>query len=390
MVKSDRKYSESSEDGTTTSLSGSNTGNSHNLTRRRVIKLAGVGGITGGVWGVPTVSGKEDGNVEIVTLADGDCPVKTQKVPERWYNHTKNARKVKDSLSIALENQAGIHAVAMGRSEEKIDGFRKHNITITISPGKDTTVIPSEKNGIPVNIKRDEGVQLSDSCDIDATYYDEQPSSIEGGILWNSPDCGAGTLCCRVKWYNNGSWDKYMLSSRHIYTGELCDHNDPNNRDWCQYNDTVVGTCVKEWQRYDSVLLNLDQTNRDYAARIVTNAQPIEGRVTPDGLDCFKSNDTRIEQNGVSSGYDDGEIISTNADSHNCTYNNNINGMVSSTLSSINGDSGGPQYYTENGKIYIVGMHVGSLDGDTVGMSAAHLNDKEGLWFGPGTESGSC
>jgi len=366
------------------------------ISRRDALKLAGVGGIIAGLGTSPVVANNHSDEVEITTLMDGDCVVETRKVPQEWYNHTQASRNAKNGLLRSLKNKSGIHAVSNGKRDLEIDGYKKHDITVTVSEDRDTDDIPEKVDGIPVTIERSSGFEPN-SCDINPSYYDTQPDPIQGGIVWNSSDCdNPGSLCCRVKWYNNGGWDKYLMSARHIYfNGDSCDHTDPSGNKWYQYEKTHVGTVAKAWQKHDTVLLNLDSTSRDYGNTVINESDPVEGRVTKDGLDCFKSNNTDIEKRGIATGWSHGNITKSNYYAHwTCALNNNVYGCIRTDTANGAGDSGGPTYYKrDDGKIFIAAMHLGFDDNnndESVGMSAAYLNNQEGIWFGPGKENGSC
>jgi len=182
------------------------------------------------------------------------------------------------------------------------------------------------------------------------------------------------------------------MSSRHVITGKFCDHNDPNGQDWNQYDTTKVGTVEKEWQKYDTVLLNLDDTSRDISPDIVNESNKVVGRVTQDGLDCFKSQNTDIKKRGISTGLENDQIVETDADSWDCSLNNNINGLFITDHDRSGGDSGGPHYYeADSGALYLAGMHMGYYDSDeALAISADHIENNENIWFGGNEEDGSC
>jgi hypothetical protein len=358
------------------------------FSRRKALKVVGAGGLTAGVGLVPTVSAGGDDEIEIVVTKERDCVAETRKVPSDWYSHTEQARSAKDSLAGDLEGLTGIHSISRGREEESIEEFSKHNIIVRVSADFDKDVLPDEVDGIPVKVEESERIGLD--CN---NYYNVEPSGeIYGGIRWDAQDGDCGTLCCRVQWENNGSWEEFIMSSRHVITDQFCDHNDPNGQDWNQYDTTKVGTVEKEWQKYDTVLLNLDDTSRDISPDIVNESRKVVGRVTQNGLDCFKSKNTTIRKRGISTGLELDSIEETGADSWDCTYNNNINGLFITNHDRSGGDSGGPHYYEDdNGYLYLAGMHMGYYDpSEALAISADHIESNENIWFGGNEESGSC
>lgn len=358
------------------------------ISRRKALQVVGAGGLAAGIGLVPTVSGEDDDEVEIIVSMERDCVAETRLVPSNWYEHTEQARSAKDTLSNDLAELEGIHSISRGREEENIDGFSRHNITVRVSDSFDKDLLPDEVDGIAVNVEETEGIGLD--CD---NYYNIEPSGeIYGGIRWDAQDGGCGTLCCRVQWENNGSWEEYMMSSRHVITDEFCDHNDPNGQDWNQYDTTKVGTVEKEWQKYDTVLLNLDDTSRDISPDIVNESNKVVGRVTQNGLDCFKSQNTDIKKRGISTGLEIDQIVETDADSWGCSLNDNINGLFITDHDRSGGDSGGPHYYeADNGALYLAGMHMGYYDpNEALAISADHIENNENIWFGGNEEDGSC
>jgi hypothetical protein len=365
-------------------------GSQKKFSRRRLLKYTGAGGILTGLSYTPTAVAESDDRVEIPILKNWDTVIKTASVPRQWYNHTIKSREAKSLIESELLNHPGVNSVGIGKSDTKIGELNTHNITVTVEPGSDASGIPDEVQGIPVKIRYREELPEVGCSD----HYNIEPDPIIGGIRLQDDDrSDCGTIGCRVGYYSNGSWDPYFWSACHTFrndTDEYCGGvNYIEGKDWYQYTSSeTVGVVEEAWQKYDSVLLDLSKTTRNFSWDIVGESASIAGRVTDAGVSYLKSNNKDIIQRGINTGKTQGQITEEHQTKLKCTFDNNLKGMIETNAGAAPGDSGGPGYYIDDGNVYIA-MIVNHGDYSVSrGMSARRMNSEQDFYFGGSPWSG--
>lgn len=360
------------------------------LSRRKTLKLAGASGVIAGLNSIPAVAADNDDTVEITITKKGDCAAETREVPKEWYDHTKQSRDAKSTFMDDIsEHSESIQMVMRGTQEAEIDGYKKHNIKVRMSEDVGPDIpdfLPDKVDGIPVEVEFGPRPQPGGCND----HYNNQPDPMIGGLRMDSSD-SCGTICVRVKDYRGSQdeWVTRMLGARHLFTG-ICNDSDVTGNSWYQYSSTEVGEIDRDWQRLDAVLLDRQHTNRGFGDEIVNEGTTVYGRVTGDGLDCFKSKKTTLKKRGINTGLEKGEITDTSASDWYCS-SNSVSGRVATNHNMNDGDSGGPTYYeNNNGDLWLVMMNHTYSSDHTYGISAEHLNSEEGLWFGGNPNDGPC
>jgi hypothetical protein len=331
-------------------------------TRRSALKSFGISVL--GVGAVPVVSASK--MVTVVTGRSGSEPVATRRVPRRWHEHAKAARRVKANLSQRYAANDAVVDVAIGRGSSKIGDLWTNTVEVDVRRGVASSLsLPDSVEGVAVNAN---AVDRADN-EIDLHFctnmgdYDGVVGGVECRAIQDRDDDldSTATICCPVK---KGS-TQYALVSNHMF---LQDNSQcEGNWDKRLYQDDAndyIGEVERYNQELDYALVKPYDPNMTMQNRIVGESWgngSIVGHATKDALQIYMSGDTPVYKMGVSTGRQSGTIDRIDASYTN--YCPTINGDgIKTTATSATGDSGGPHYVTTKlDGVLITSIHVGTI-----------------------------
>jgi hypothetical protein len=132
------------------------------ISRRKLLTTipATAGFASAGVVASPT---DRNSSVEIVTTRKGDnTPHQTAKVPKKWLQHEKQARKEVEQLKVRYLDKNWVKGVGIGRSKASVAGMPASVLQIKINkkaeqkiPTRGAQNLPlSNSSGIPIETHR--------------------------------------------------------------------------------------------------------------------------------------------------------------------------------------------------------------------------------------------
>lgn len=315
-----------------------------------------------GVGAVPVVSASK--MVTVVTGRSGSEPVATRRVPRRWHEHAKAARRVKANLSRRYRANDAVVDVAIGRGSSKIGDLWTNTVKIDVQRGVASSLsVPDTAEGVAVNTnavdRADNEIELQ-FCHNMGDY-----DGVVGGVETRGIRDGDGeldatsTLCCPVK---KGSTE-YALVSNHMFLpgGSECDGNWDKRLYQNNIND-YIGRVERYDEDLDYALVKPYNTDMTIQNRVEGEPQAngsIVGHVTKDGLQTYMSVGTPLHKMGLSTGRQKGQIKSVNQSYKKGCPNVDGEGIRTKAYCA-KGDSGGPHYVITETGILIAGLHVGS------------------------------
>jgi hypothetical protein len=220
-----------------------------------------------------------------------------------------------------------------------------------------------------------------------------------GDLSSENDEIVEGTLCCRV--YLDGN--KRLMTCRHLFNDDNCNPDDADGGtvvdDTCgsveDSGDLVsIGKVTNAYKKYDIALVDTSYTSHSLVDDMAGESDGgIAGRVTGDGLQYMMSNESTVHKRGRTTCHKYGYIKSVD-NTHNCVGRSYGElGLVISTPSQKQGDSGGPVYYKEvrqNEPDLLYLAHVANREhnGTAYGVSANRINKDEGITYGGNPYSG--
>jgi hypothetical protein len=332
---------------------------------------------------------------KITILAEGERAAKTVRVSKSWYQQTKRATQVKESVKNALKGRSDVHTIGIRSDDRTIGGLRAEAVDVQVDPDGSLDGIPSSMDGVPVVAEKSERPKQTGCSDCYCEYHDE----VYGGLTYTT-DYWDGTFACRVKKDGN----KYLLGARHVFIekeekGYCEDSTDTDVWSRADHIDTIFGVADSYYPDHDAALLKLDDNaDESISADMVGSGSRdgvVVGRVTGAGLDYLNSKDSTVQKRGRSTCFESGHIKKIEQEI-GCGWfdSQTIQGIVRSTPDQEKGDSGGPVYYEEPqssgaDKIYIVNMATHEKNTDAQGPSADDMFDNYGFWYGGEPYDGS-
>jgi hypothetical protein len=368
-------------------------------TRRSTLKNLGISVL--GVGAVPVVSASK--MVTVVTGRSGSEPVATRRVPRRWHEHAKAARRVKANLSQRYAANDAVVDVAIGRGSSKIGDLWTNTVEVDVRRGAASSLsLPDSVEGVAVNAN---AVDRADN-EIDLHFctnmgdYDGVVGGVECRAIQDRDDDldSTATICCPVK---KGS-TQYALVSNHMFLPDKsqCEGNWDKRLYQDDAND-YIGEVERYNQELDYALVKPYDPNMTMQNRIVGESWgngSIVGHATKDALQIYMSEDTLVYKMGVGMGKQSGTIKRIDASyTRQCPT---IQGEgIQTTASSGHGDSGGPHYVaTKLDGVLVTGINVGSKSDPTdsktcsgtlvniaptsLSTPAYKMNDIDSLQFG--------
>lgn len=326
---------------------------------RRTVLKTGAAGIAGfGTLGVANA----DSTVEIVTARRRGEAIKTEKVPQGWYNRLQRARRAKRELLEEAKKTNGAKFASVTSDGPQMGSRRGHNVQITFETKEQMERFnaPDEKNGVGVNAGY--GIRLNTrQC------YDQDYSNVKGGAILDpddlSPSESYWTAGCRV--YNSND-NRRLLTCYHALSSDpddFCDTDDVTD-EVVDQNDDLFGPVTVQSTVHDSVLLRLDSSSprNGISDNIVTRNYPVNGYYTQNGV----ANKSSLDKYGVTTCQDSMSIEGVDG-TVMCSDNTvALDDLIQTETLTQSGDSGGPLVGLEliNGTYYDImgGILTGSAN----------------------------
>jgi len=267
------------------------------VNRRIFLKIGALGT---SISAIPTVTAETNGKREIIVTKSGTKPKETRLVDKKWYNHVNKAKKAKQKVVNNFQERDDIVSASISLGDDKIGGLRSHAISVGVTQ-KRSSVTLEEMDQIPIKVDQKPRPV--------STAYKKDYDPMKGGIVCSPTDScdvkgGTGSICCRVWDKRNGSWNKYVLTARHLFLYDWCGNDGREGAAWGQ-TDTKCGQTdghvVDDYQGHDAALLNLDSTSTDitHSPGIVSEDGEINCRVTGDGLSYLCSSSEIIQKEAL-------------------------------------------------------------------------------------------
>lgn len=360
------------------------------IDRRTVLQTVGGSLSTIGLTGV--VSG-DDNTVEIVTVKQGDRPVKTEKVPQNWWEHVEAARAVQDRLENEYRINDQVQSVRIGLGTDTISDFQERRIVVRADDPQAVSSLPNHLDGIPIDVEESKDLELHASY-CDTSDEDPIPGGSAFGNELTSDEYPYFTGTCPV---STGSGNLNFLTVAHAFADE----------DNCAYYnnvDVTQGESEDDFATFDpnddsedvinvnadyALIENESSLNVDDEVKISSSdTRRISGHTTEDGYE-YKKGDL-VERYGARTCHDSGTLGSIGTGGH-CAAGPDW--FEVKNMSSKNGDSGSPIYdvWTDSQGCEwasIVGIVLGVNSNDNVvGCAAYEVANQEDVEFGYTFES---
>jgi len=120
--------------------------------RRKILKAGSFGCLTGIGINITNLARGTQEDVEIIIAKTGPNSRSTRLVSQEWYNHTLEARSGRDDLSEQIGGQEGIQSIGIKRGNSSIGNLLTHIIEVNVDNSGTPVDIPSQINGIPVDV----------------------------------------------------------------------------------------------------------------------------------------------------------------------------------------------------------------------------------------------
>lgn len=335
------------------------------ISRRTVVKSLGASIAAYNSIGIVSSREKQD-MVTIPVVKSGDEVVKSKKVPRKWREFEKSAKKNFARIQKKFGQKDGVVSIAKGRDKKSVAGKKVSNIKVYVNPNKDFPDIPSSING--VNVATVEEIPNTEPNTANTGDYDPIPGGVQ---LENGQTGGIGTTSQKVT--VNG--DPHLLTCAHLFGA--CDGGVDGNA--IQGNDNL-GSASGGINDADMDITTIpDYDVNDYADYIMDGDAPVvNGHLTEIAISDLKSNGDTVYKMGRTTGLTNGVIKDDQYMFAACGGTEYP--YVRSSMTTEDGDSGAPHYYkyTLDGKYYagIIGTHYG---GESLACPAWKVNEKYGV-----------
>lgn len=362
------------------------------MNRRSILRGLGAGGL--GLFGIrPAGAARPNATIEIDQVKtkgpNGEEKViSTRKVPRRWYNQMKRARRVNNQLQNRFISVDGVLSVGVTALEENVAGRPRHGIEIKIEGESINPSIPRNAGGVPIVVRKNArrgAFQTHASCDNPPSNYNRTYDPISAGVVTEphfdsleGDNCSYGTVCCRV---NKDSSSDYVLTARHLWNCAL-DDSEIEGRSVYQHGDWI-GTVSDAWLEHDAAVVSLS-SSRSASLDVVDdpNGYPLFGYVTKNEMGWLLG--TTVQCRGVTSG----AVTATPTDYE--TTRSTVCGTLENQveydrLNEGDGDSGGPYFYDAgHDEYHLLGMHSFSAGSaantTTTGVAGYALSNQHSIW----------
>lgn len=277
----------------------------------------------------------------LVVARNGEGPVEVERVSKRWLNHRNQAHAIKDDLLRSYWKR-GVNSVVGGEvtdSETVVGSRRGLKIRLYLEREGVGVSVPSSVEGIPVETVVDSGGQRL-ACKNDGPY-----SILKGGVKSSQYSDGFpyATTGAMV---DDGGY-KYLLTCWHMFDDDESDNScDTIWGDPFYHQGTEFGTVSDFASANDWALV--DVPTSDMTDGILTShdstVHPIGAWFTSSGIDSAMTNDRKMYQQGVSTGYTEGLVESngvTKSGPEGCI---DLSDGVKFNVDAAGGDSGGPVF----------------------------------------------
>lgn len=362
-----------------TNHQNSKCGKDSSTTRRSY--LGKVGGTIGiGAIGFTGLGAASEGDTtEIVTVRNGDGPVKTEQVPTDWYERELRAREGSRQLKEQYLDEKDIVLVGIIAGEKEIQGLRVSDLRVGIKGSSTEADVPAEVNGIPVKVETNIKPPTPRCYEKD---FETTPAG--AGVLGETGqgDYQGGTATCRA--IKNGT--HYLMTANHIFHDEgeenLWDcQEDMVDREVGQYT-SLFGYVSAHHPTHD-IAVAPPESNRGIDDNIVDEDSTINGWVTKDGVSAFKSDNRLIRARGTTTctWADVIDSYDNTQSPNNCNFSDLI---YFENAKSDSGDSGGPYYFEDDQgeHSYLVGPLSATVSGHDYAPAAYAINNDYGYEFG--------
>lgn len=295
-------------------------------------------------------------------------PRVTRKVPKKWLKHQQALRKVVERLRTKYESKDFVGTLCYVPSERMDGGVYYGQPEISVRPDADPSLVEKLPETVEdSNVKKPDSLVVSDIkirrmngefALMNVDCYDEVTNSLfPGGLYFRNDNYKFGTSGFRV---SDGS-DEYMYTANHVVKGGNCSccvpdarvydtvgnyigwvHDGHKTHDWC-----IIDDCCEEW------------SNRiQFEERSVS----VDGWVTKSGVDYLEGHNGAIRQQGVISGYQEGQVKGNQASYYNfgCIKMFGKAVKVGIPAQTRSGDSGGPIWWPNSDGNYMITVLTGA------------------------------
>ncbi|AGB14910.1 hypothetical protein Halru_0264 [Halovivax ruber XH-70] len=348
--------------------------------RRNVLKAVGGGSVSLTV--AKTGSALPDNEKRLPVVKRGGEIIKTQSVPEDWWEHERHIIKLKNNLKDEYKYESGISSVGISNSEEKIGPLKKSKLHIRVREDakKDPSanpmsVLPERIDGEKIDVIEYSGVD-NHNCSRDNYCDSNEYNSLGGGARLDSNHSSFG--------YVIKDLDPVLMCSAHAIT---CAHVCPDYT--LEHKGKVVGqvTDLDPDQDWATVEITSD-SEMDFSGKIHGTNRPISGHVTQEGLHVLKSDGETVYKRGAKTCKTSGEVSGYDEYLPD-GYSTDCEGddiYVHFTTCTDSGDSGSPHYreYTDSigvKRAAVIAPHKGSVGDTSVGCAAYRIANKHSVEF---------
>lgn len=357
-------------------MSEKDDASSPRVSRRQYLSMTAVGASSVALMG--SASGQTRDPVTIPFLVqDGDV-TERKEVSRAWYEEYQQALRAKSEFQVRMANrQSGAYApddgsgqsasslgVAIERSEEQFDGLSGFQINVQTDRPDD---VPSEAvEGMGMDVSMESAPDPEPFACPNRGHADPLPG---GFVVYGNQ---RGTVATTVR--RDG--EEYILTAGHLFWQDGPCTAETRQFAYVDDSDTYIGSVDEVDNEQDFVLVasglfggvDFANTIREYYEDGTTDTVPVAGHVTKVGVAYLESADETIRQTGSSSGTTTGEITkfgqSIDAPDECTTFGSQ---GVQADYAAKAGDSGGPVYYTYDGKAWMLGLSQYAVDSTTGG-----------------------
>lgn len=330
---------------------GGNDSSDAGVSRRKWLHSVGGGALVFTTHGV--LDTRSDDAKKIITAANRGEAVRTEVVPNEWYEKIIDSRRARDRLVDELYSHDDVGEITITTEDEKIEGLAIPKIEIgLLKDGEVPDPIPSRVEGIKIETTTHRPPQTE--CNSQA--YDCVPGGCrvdtegqDGDFFWHSGACAVD--------YN---LNEHFITCAHgmgdCGDGDLSGHEVRVGED---SSAKKIGTVQEHSWAGDWAVCNVSSDNEiDGLANEVLGGNSIAAHVTENGIDYLMSNSSTVHKYGDATCQTSGTVDGKPT----YTYCNSSREWVRTTANSQGGDSGGVHFvnYDNAGETDIIGVHHGS------------------------------
>lgn len=360
-------------------------GKKNKLSRRKILSGVGTSIAVASFSKTASASGvkiQDEDTIDIVTIRQGDDPVKRENVPKKWWKHITQIRQKQEKLSSTILNNDSV--ISVGRKiddRSKTQGNNDRKLSVKLEKGEElSTTIPRSINNVPIEVEK--FGELKEECS-DEICNDNTYDPIPGGAQLSHEDVPCYfTATCKV----NVNGDPRLMTTSHAYI-DSC--SDSVSKETTQTSD-IIGSNSSNILDYDhdfTVVKNESSQVSGFKDSVLHTKDGkqlgVSGHVTEDGIDYY-TGDTFYKY-GTRTCRTDGPLTSVD-DGGKCSDSPDI---FYTDIYSDSNDSGAPHYrvWEDDGNCdwaAILGVHIGSPSGSNklkaYGCTAYSIKD---YWADP-------